>query len=116
MKLTQIDYERVEAVMDGFEFKDAQKIIALWITNSPEDHYSHNIPIPTVDELKVVGRDLLMDVLKDDLNYAGTRFLKAYKIKWDGNDPHEYTLGLTLDIVEYDVEPEDLESELIDEE
>jgi hypothetical protein len=90
MKMKEKDYERLEAVMEGFNFKDAQKIISLWIENAPQNHYVKGISIPTVDELKVVGRDLLKDVLTEDLDFAGTRFLKAYKIRWE--DPREYTL------------------------
>ena len=105
-ELATKDYEKIDEVIDGFDFENAVKLLHAMKKVFPADHYIKTIDLPTVQELMTVGRDHLKKVIQEDLQFCSSRFLTAYKIEYC-DYPEDYQLGLFLETIESIVEPED---------
>ena len=105
-ELSVKDYEKIDQVMADFDFENAVKILNFMKDSFPKDHYIKGIDMPTVQELMEVGRRHLKNVIQENLIFCSSRFLTAYKIEYT-DYPNDYQLGLILDVIESNVEPEE---------
>jgi hypothetical protein len=115
-ELTEKDYKKVHDVMRLFNFKQASEILKFIHDNYMDkvwDGISEpDIPfivtcekVPSADELEDLAWNLLTSVIKEELQYTTTGWLRAEKIKFT-DYPNDYELGLYLDTISIFEEPE----------
>lgn len=101
-QLTQRDWQKIDEVMENFDFELLHKAIKVLYEHIPEDKdgFKLIIDVPSVYELKDIARKLLKEVIEEDLRLCATRYLKVTKISYT-DFPNDYELWLEFDCLSY---------------